>query len=121
MSPEDIELWTQFTQGILPLVVKPVAPVVRPAHRAAPRRSTFSPTLDLHGLTVALAHAETKRLVRDSMIYGLRFVTVITGLSGPIRHEFPLWTETMPEVKRVEPLNGGGAFKVHLVRKPRLT
>lgn len=39
-------------------------------------------------------------------------ITVVTGKSGPICREFPLWMEGHPSVRDVEELNGGGAFRV---------
>ena len=39
-------------------------------------------------------------------------ITVITGRSGQIAQEFPSWLHNRREIARVEPLNGGGAFRV---------
>ena len=70
-------------------------------------------------MTLGHAHAQTRLLVSEAHTRGLKHVTIITGLSGPIRREFPFWVEQFPQVRRSEVLNGGGAFKLHLVKKQR--
>lgn len=70
-------------------------------------------TIDLHHLTIRDAHARVEQGLR----YGARTMkemTVITGRSGEIRREFPSWADLHPNVRRIEPLNGGGAFRVIL-------
>jgi dsDNA-specific endonuclease/ATPase MutS2 len=120
MTLEDAEIWRQVTSGLVPLLPKPSAPVIRPD---APvdvirPRARFT-TLDLHGYTVHQACAVTKTFVYDAKRAGLKYVTIITGLSGQIRREFPLWVEQFPEVRKVDPANGGGAFRVYLKRNKR--
>lgn len=119
MRPEDQELWRQVTEGIIPIVFTPTAAVIRPTAPLVARHRPFRQTLDLHGLTLNEAHAQTKKVVYEArLFYGLKSITVITGLSGQIRREFPFWVEALPEVRRFEPLNGGGAFRVHLKKRP---
>jgi len=118
MRPEDEELWKQVTEGLIPLVFTPTAAAIRPPARLPVRYRPFSRTIDLHGLTLNDAHTQTKRVVYEAKVfYGLKYVTIITGLSGQIRHEFPFWVEALPEVRRVEALSGGGAFKVFLKKR----
>lgn len=115
MTREDAELWKRVTEGLQSLLPKPRAPVIRPDAPLSVRRhrARFT-TLDLHGLTLQQAHAEALAHVRAGKAAGLKYVTVITGLSGEIRREFRYWIEPLPEVRKVETLNGGGAFKVFL-------
>jgi DNA-nicking Smr family endonuclease len=116
MTPEDIELWKQVTEGLVPLVLTPTATMA--AVRSLACHTSFSRTLDLHGMTLNEAHAQTKKAVYEANVfYGLKYITIITGLSGQIRREFPFWIEALPEVKKLEVLNGGGAFKVFLKKK----
>lgn len=117
MRPEDEELWKQVTEGLIPLVFTPTAAAIRPSARSFAHYRPFRRTLDLHGMTLNEAHAQTKRVVYEAKIYGLKYVTIITGLSGQIRREFPFWVEALPEARRVEALNGGGAFKVFLKKR----
>jgi hypothetical protein len=115
MTPDDHKIWKQVTESILPLVFGSVAPVMRPV--APSLRETFRQTLDLHGLTLAQAHIETQRFVVAAQQHGAKSVVIITGLSGPIRREFPLWVENLTPVRGLQALNGGGAFRLHLTRR----
>lgn len=117
MSPEDEAVWKQATVGIKPIERKPVPPAPSPRGRIAIRAQQFSPFLDLHGFTVEGAFEATQRLVYEARVYGLRYVTVVTGKSGLICCEFPSWVELIPAVSRIEPMNGGGAFTVYLKKK----
>lgn len=118
MRPEDKELWRQVTEGLVPLVLTTTAAAIRPPAPAVARHRPFRQILDLHGLTLSDAHAQTKKVIFEARaFYGLKHVTVITGLSGQIRREFPFWVEVLPEFRRIEPLNGGGAFRVYLKKR----
>jgi DNA-nicking Smr family endonuclease len=70
-------------------------------------------TLDLHGMTLAEAHATTNAFLAHCHE---RSVTIVTGISGAIHREFPHWLDKHP-IGRIEPMNGGGAFRVHLRRR----
>jgi hypothetical protein len=119
MTPEDRKLWKLVTDGISPLVfTSTVSPPVARPRPLMPPRGRFRPTLDLHGLTLAQAHNETRQFIYEAKVfYGLKYVRVITGLSGSIRREFPLWVAMLPQVRTIEPLNGGGAFKIVLTKR----
>lgn len=116
MTPEDVRLWKLVTEGIIPLNFPVSAAAIRPSAR--PVLQNPAPTvLDLHGLTLQAAHAAVRRFVSQARHNGMRHVVVITGLSGGIRREFPHWVEQLPEVRRSETLNGGGAFRLHFARR----
>lgn len=109
---KDMWLWQKFVERVTPLG----APR-RPAPLSAlPLALPALPSeIDLHGLPVHDAYRVTLAfLVRAKDVH--REVTVITGRSGSIRREFPHWVERRAEVRRCEPLNGGGAFRLHLRR-----
>ncbi len=76
------------------------------------------PVLDLHNLTLQEAHAAVASFLYASHTAGRREVTVITGKSGQIAREFPIWANLNPLVRRCDPLNGGGAFIVKF-KKPK--
>jgi len=117
MTPEDADLWKKVTKGLAPLLPKPSAPVIRPAAPLVPRLHAQTSTLDLHGMTLTEACAKTHNFVREARYAGLKSVVVITGLSGAIRREFPFWVENLPGVRKIDLLNGGGAFKVYFLKK----
>jgi Uncharacterized protein conserved in bacteria len=72
--------------------------------------------LDLHGYQIAEAHRATAKFISDAVARNRPHIVIVTGKSGEIRREFPLWMEINPLVRYIEELNGGGAFKVVLVR-----
>jgi DNA-nicking Smr family endonuclease len=93
--------------------------------------------IDLHGMTVAEAHAELIGFLLSARASGLRLVLVITGKGksqddrgpipsrlGAIRHQMPHWLRLPPLSGIVQQLSqsharhgGGGAFYLYL-RKP---
>jgi DNA-nicking Smr family endonuclease len=93
--------------------------------------------IDLHGMTVAEAHAELIHFLLGARANGLRLVLVITGKGKPahdhgpipsrlgaIRHQMPHWLRLPPLNGVVQQLTesharhgGGGAFYLYL-RKP---
>lgn len=92
--------------------------------------------IDLHGMTLAVAHPELMRFILQSAAAGRRLVLVITGKGkqnddgGPIpirqgvlRHQVPAWLHQpplAPYVLQVVPAHqkhgGGGAYYVYLRR-----
>jgi len=114
MTPEDHKIWKQVTESTLPLGFAPVAPAMRPVVPLA--REYFPRSLDLHGLTLAQAHTETLAFVSAAKQHGMKSVVIITGLSGDICREFPMWVESIPTVRLTQRLNGGGAFRLILKR-----
>ncbi len=116
MTPEDLALWKKVTEGTAPISVKPHAETIVSNERTIVRPRARFTTLDLHGMTLQQACSDTRQFIMEAKWAGLKYVTVITGLSGGIRREFPMWVEPMIEVRKVEAVNGGGAFKVFLKR-----
>ena len=91
-------------------------------------------TLDLHGMTLAVAERAVARFLEEAVALDLRVVLVVTGkglrqeggrvLGGRIRAEFPGWLRR-PEnwarvrgMKSAHPRHGGpGAFYILLRRR----
>lgn len=116
MSLSDLELWREFTSHVTPLRHRPVA-TSPPRHERIPARP-IGHTLDLHGLTLTEAFAATRDFLSRNMHSEYRYVTIITGLSGRIRHEFHHWIEGHT-VHRVEELNGGGGVRIYFRKRRR--
>ncbi|CAM6054947.1 unnamed protein product [Sphagnum tenellum] len=70
-------------------------------------------TVDLHGMTIAEAHSKVLATL-DLWRGKAKSITFITGQSGGIRSEFVHWLSDHAAIRRIEPMNGGGAFKVFL-------
>ena len=114
LSLEEIALWKAYTTGEASggaMVVSDASALLRPSRR----RPAIS-YLDLHGLTIAEAHKVTLAFIEEANRTH-KAVTVITGLSGKIRREFPQWLETLPSIRAIEEMNGGGAFKIRFRKK----
>jgi DNA-nicking Smr family endonuclease len=113
VSAQDQALWNQHTQDVTRLrtaaqsVITPppavIPPVVRPTNG--------SDILDLHGLTFEAAHIHTVMHV-EQFARCVKSVTVITGKSGSMQEHLPRWLADHAMVRNIQPLNGGGAFRV---------
>jgi hypothetical protein len=117
MTEDDQKVWQQ--------VIKSVYPMGTPAP-GVPRGELvpFQPSpIDLHGLTIQNAFNTLLELVERSAVKQHKHLIVITGLSGEIRREFPLWCQTdrfRKYVKRIEGLRPepkDGAFRIYLNQK----
>ena len=73
-------------------------------------------TLDLHGMTVQEAYMATVDFINSRT---QNTITIITGKSGQICQEFPEWMNLNRHVRSWEELNGGGAFRIILLRGSR--
>jgi DNA-nicking Smr family endonuclease len=93
-------------------------------------RGKLSPEarIDLHGLTLAEAHAELAGFVLGAQMRGLRLVLVITGKGrggdGALRRQVPHWLRLPPlapavlQVTEAHARHGGaGALYVYLARR----
>ena len=83
--------------------------------------------IDLHGMTVQMAHGALRRFIEIQAAAGKRCLLVITGKGGPdrpsrLKHEVPLWLEDWKPpvlaVTNAQPKHGGaGALYVLLQRR----
>lgn len=112
----DAALWEAVTSDIVPLGAIAKQPSKGPGVllHGCFTRPIDRGTLDLHGLTLDAAYAAAKDYV-DKAIE--RAPTIITGISGQIKSEFEFWFENHPSVRKVESLNGGGAYRLHLKKQ----
>lgn len=72
--------------------------------------------LDLHGLTIEIAFAQTKSWIQKCRDNDLKIVEVVTGKSGSIRYEFPFWAENIGVKAIVSPHNGSFIVYLHEVK-----
>lgn len=128
LSDDERKLWDGVLQSVDPLPGRTKPPndpdlISFPVVRSyiAIRSLPVTRILDLHGMTIELAHRQVLNFLERSQRSGLRRVLVVTGRSGPIRREFPQWIETSAFDRLVRmviacpPEQGGdGAFQVSL-------
>lgn len=78
-------------------------------------------SLDLHGFTLNEALAKTRSFIYESFLAGRKKTIIITGKSGQIAREFPLWLERediAPLIKSFAHLPKNlGAWEIKLVKK----
>jgi DNA-nicking Smr family endonuclease len=104
---DDDATWQAFIKNVTPLTEP------KPS-RSTPvlERVIASHRIDLHGLCLSDAHTATMNLLDAATD---RSVTIVTGLSGAIKQEFPRWFDHLPYL-RIEELHGGGSFRIHFRR-----
>jgi hypothetical protein len=103
-TEEECRLWQRYLERMS-------EPVPVPTH--SPPKPRTACVLDLHGMTAAEAYAAFCAFVAGGK-GGYKYLTVVTGKSGVIRREFEHWTANCADIRRVDTLNGGGAFRVYL-------
>lgn len=111
---DEIRLWQLYVGN-----VQRRQPITLPSQQTPSSRPSEARTgghLDLHGLTAQVAYTAFQAFVGGS-VGRYKSVTVVTGRSGLIRREFEHWIAAHPDIRRAEPLNGGGAFRVYLRKR----
>jgi DNA-nicking Smr family endonuclease len=112
LRKEDQQLRERAMQDVQPINKPPVVISAPQNAKISPKPHTPQHTHDLHGLTLSEAHQRvTSQLHGDQLFHILTF---ITGKSGQIQQEFAHWVGAHRNVRKVDALPGGGAFRVHL-------
>ena len=73
--------------------------------------------LDLHDYTLDEAYHKSQEFINEAYINHIKKIEIITGKSGPIRKEFPFWTESNHQVQYIEASWHGGSFIVKIQKK----
>jgi DNA-nicking Smr family endonuclease len=110
ISDKDRELWRMTMKDVKPLHVcqVPLAPMTQ---KSSPPPNTVKHTWDLHGMTLKDAHDLTLNQIED-LKHSHKYATFITGKSGIMKQEFTHWLDQNPLVRKVDVINGGGAYRV---------
>lgn len=74
--------------------------------------------MDLHGLTLDEAYNRVKNAFADCYSKGIRKLKVITGRSGEICRQFPMWAELDHHVQYTKLNTDGGSYFVKIKRNP---
>jgi len=75
--------------------------------------------MDLHGLTLDEAYNRVKDAFADCYSKGIRKLKVITGRSGEICRQFPMWAELDAHVKYTKLNRDKGSYFVKLTRNKK--
>jgi DNA-nicking Smr family endonuclease len=81
----------------------------REKQRAARGHDAIDARLDLHGHTQSEAHTALLRFLRRASAGDMRLVLVITGKSGVLRQQVPMWLAT-PELRALVISTGAAAI-----------
>jgi DNA-nicking Smr family endonuclease len=109
-TPEDSKLWNIVKRRCVPLGQPVPGDPVTSRLEQAPRPRL----LDLHHCTLEEAYSATREFIEHARDEGWREIEIVTGRSGQIRREFETWAVQNPKVRGIEPLHGGGAFRVKI-------
>ena len=118
LTPEDKKLWEEVMAGVTRIIPRSARHETKKMSIRV-RDVSVPHELDLHGLTVQEAYAETLKFLRAAHHARYKHVTIVTGLSGQIKSEFETWVSPLPYVREVTQLNGGGAYKVKFFKPKR--
>lgn len=77
-------------------------------------RTPFSHTLDCHGLTVQDSYEKIISFIETHAVSKSKSIKIITGKSGQIKTEFPLWMSLHKQVRSHSLLKNGGSWIVNL-------
>ena len=112
---------------VRPVAAKSRAPDKKPLVKRKPLPVLgyrLTTTLDLHGMTVAVAHSKLSAFMVEHYQAGSRNLLVITGKSGELARDVPRWlsltdlARMVSSVAHASPRQGGeGALVVKLKRK----
>lgn len=80
-------------------------------------KNPLSSILDCHGLTVQESYEKIISFIDKHYDEKTRKITIITGKSGQIKVEFPLWMSLNKKVRCHTILNNGGSWYVYLNKK----
>lgn len=112
MKESDKKLWEAFVSNITPIRLNKVQ--YRKGKRIANLTANLSDTLDLHNHTIQEAYVAFNRFVKLHKEFRSVTILVITGKSGKISTEFPLWASANKYIQSFELKNDGGAFLVKI-------
>lgn len=104
---DDLNLWYDYVNGRMPV-----------RYSFTPKTKKYDKKIiDLHGLTLNDAY----ELVKYTIFQEYKEITVITGASGEIKRQFPLWLENFelsPKVRSVSKINSG-SFLIKTIKLKR--
>jgi DNA-nicking Smr family endonuclease len=113
MSEQDQQLWAAAMKHVQPLHVTHTvnhAPLAEKISRIPHSRPAHH-TWDLHGMALGEGYQFSLDKIHAQQ-GNYKFVTFITGKSGQMNQEFVQWLDNNPHVRKVEPVNNGGAYRV---------
>lgn len=112
LTHKDQQLWNDVIKDVQPLDSVQIARQDNaPSRKIVPRKPPNHPAVDLHGMTLADAHARIQDHLHETK-QSYKFVTIITGKSGQLRQDVPRWIEHMPGVRKIDPAEDLGSVKV---------
>lgn len=119
ISNDDLKLWHSVIETVTPLDY-PSGDVTsgQPCNvRLHAEKGVIATTHDLHGLTIEAAYRFLIGMIVALNEHEIKSVRIITGKSGAIRSEFPLWMNTpvfLMKVRRFTLEVTGGSFMLDL-------
>jgi len=107
-----MESWNEFCKGVTPLQNKKHIVNLKSSLRFRKSNNSIFHTLDLHEKTLQNAQKEVINYLDNIKQKGIREVTIITGKSGSMLREFPIWIENNPDIACCKLKKNGGSYTV---------
>jgi len=111
VSKEDKHIWESYINNLYNTPEEKFRPTKG-------RDQNLKSSVDLHGMTIQTAFNTTKQFLEEHRINGSRSVLIVTGKSGKISDELPLWVENLGFIRKCEPVVDSmgecGAYLIHL-------
>jgi DNA-nicking Smr family endonuclease len=115
LTEKDQQIWNDYIKSVMH---KPETSFVP----TKGRDTTLRMKLDLHSCTIQQAFNKTRQFLEDHHLFKTRSVVIVTGKSGKIAEELPLWCENLGFVRSCVPIldkNGGhGAYQISFFKHP---
>lgn len=119
ISNDDLKLWHAVIETVTPLdYTSSDVTSSQPCNvRSYSDKGTIATTHDLHGLTIEAAYRFLIGVIIALNEHEIKSVRIITGKSGAIRSEFPLWMNTpvfLMKIRRFRLEDTDGSFILDL-------
>jgi len=112
-----MDIWNEFCKDVKPLRNKKPIRHQEKTHLRQRSDNYLSQNLDLHGQTLEQAQKDVSEYLDDIHKNGIRDITIITGKSGEMLRELPMWLEGNPHISSCELKKNGGSYKIRLKKK----
>ena len=130
LSKDDIRTWGEYVKSVIPIkskkhegANKTRTKLSKLDARLALKRKKYEDVveIDLHGISTQNAYNLCMDKIEEAYENGTRRMRFITGKSGQIKFEFPIWLQNnkfISNVTQSAPKNGGdGSFDVTIAKK----
>ena len=107
-----MDTWNLFCKNVIPIQNKKYTITKNVRLKKINNSHYLSGHLDLHERTLDNARKEVMRYLEEMRRQNKKEVTIITGKSGSMLRELPLWLENDVNISLCELKRNGGSYKI---------